>query len=160
MQECALLQVDASPQNLHEQSSDWIHVHKQQTTSKQKFLWMESLGLEHEPKLLEANRSHPMDRNKLCMLPLIHSSVCKSSFAVFTQLKSYCKHIHMVYSHKYVLWFINKLHLHLSAMAGKMTIKKITKQKGKGEKSDYWVTLIGRNSVTFLYHAKHQVTED
>lgn len=111
-------------------------------------------------RLLEANRSHPIDCNELCIMPFIHSSVCKSSFAVFTQLKSYCKHIHMVYSHKYVLWFINKLHLHLSTMAVETTIKKITKQRGKGEKSDYCVTLKGRNSTTFLYHLRYQVAKD
>lgn len=98
--------------------------------------------------LLEAKRSHPMDCNELYIMPFIHNSVCKSSFAVFTQLKSYCKHIHMVYSHKYVLWFINKLHLHMSAMAGEMTIKKIMKQRAKGE-SGYCVTAKGRNPAMF-----------
>lgn len=45
-------------------------------------------------------------------------------------------------------------------MAVEMTIKKITKQKGKGEKSDYCVTLIRRNLVTFLYHLRYQVAKD
>jgi len=45
-------------------------------------------------------------------------------------------------------------------MAGEMTIKKITKQRGKGGKSDCCVTVKGRNSTTFLYHPRYQVAKD